>query len=205
MNSNAPICIVDDDDDVRNSLRVLLEAADFPVKDYPSADAFLSDDVFSASCLIADVCMPGMDGLALQHEVSRRRRDLPVVFLSGLGEVGAAVQAMKAGAVDFLEKPLDGDAFLACIRRALARGAHDRTVIAQTKTARRLIASLTPREADVMEKLVDGLSNKAVAQDLGISPRTVEVYRAQIMNKLKAGNLSDIVRIAIAAKAEIAL
>jgi len=203
MDSNATICIVDDDADVRASLRVLLEAANFPVKDYPSADAFLNDDVFSAACLIADLCMPGMDGLELQHEVSRRRRDLPVVFLSGFGEVAAAVRAMKAGAVDFLEKPLDGEVILKAIRRALAIGNQERTQAARVKAARRMIASLTPRENDVMEKLVDGLSNKAVAQALGISPRTVEVYRAQIMNKLSAGNLSDIVRIALAAKSTI--
>lgn len=204
MINMATICIVDDDDDVRASLRVLLEAADYPVKDYPSADAFLSDDVFGAACLIADLCMPGMDGLELQHEISRRRRDLPIVFLSGLGQVDAAVRAMKAGAVDFLEKPFDGEAFLASIRRALAIGERERTQIAQAKAAHRLLASLTPRETDVMEKLVEGLSNKAVAQNLGISPRTVEVYRAQIMNKLKAGHLSDIVRMALAAKSEMA-
>ncbi len=205
MNSSATICIVDDDDDIRASLRILLEAADFPVRDYPSADAFLNDDIFSAACLIADLCMPGMDGLELQHEVSRRRRDLPIVFLSGFAEVSAAVRAMKAGAVDFLQKPLDSDAFLASVQRALAIGDRDRMQIAHTKAARRLLAGLTPRETDVMQKLVGGLSNKAVAQSLGISSRTVEVYRAQIMNKLKAASLSDVVRIAHAAKSECGL
>lgn len=202
MNSNTTICIVDDDEEVRASLRLLLEAADFPVKDYPSADAFLNDDISDASCLIADLHMPGMDGFALQNEVSHRRRDLPIVFLSGFGEVDVAVRAMKAGAVDFIEKPFDADTFLASIRRALAIGNHVRTHAAQAKTARRMLSSLTPRETDVMERLVDGLSNKAVAQDLGISPRTVEVYRAQIMNKLGAGNLSDIVRVALTARTE---
>jgi two-component system response regulator FixJ len=172
------------------------------VKDYPSADAFLKDDVACAACLIADLRMPGMDGFELQHEVTRRRHDLPIVFLSGYGEVDVAVRAMKAGAVDFLEKPFDSDTFLESIRRALAIGNSARTHSAQAKTARRMIASLTPRETDVMEGLVDGLSNKAVGQALGISPRTVEVYRAQIMTKLGAGNLSDIVRIALAAKPE---
>ncbi len=203
MTSNTNICIVDDDENVRASLRLLLEAADFPVKEYASASAFLRDDVFGAACLIADLRMPGMDGLALQNEVARRRHDLPVVFVSGLGEVGEAVQAMKAGAVDFLEKPFDGDAFLKSVRRAVAIGDQTRAHIAQTKAARRMLATLTPRETDVMERLVNGLSNKEVAQTLGISPRTVEVYRAQIMNKFKAGNLSDIVRTALAARPAI--
>lgn len=202
MSDNAIICVVDDDFDVRASLRMLLETADFSVRDYPSAAAFLSDDVTNADCVVADVHMPGMDGLELQEEVARRRRDLPVVFLSGIGQVGIAVRAMKAGAVDFLEKPFDAENFLASIRRALAIGDHERTQSAQAKLARRLVAALTPRETAVMEKLVEGLSNKAVAQYLGISPRTVEVYRAQIMVKLKAGNLSDIVRIALAAKSQ---
>jgi len=197
---NSTICIVDDDDDVRLSLRTLLEADGLPVKDYRSAAAFLCDDIFAVDCLIADLRMPGMDGFALQEELARQRRDLPIVFLSGVGEVGIAVRAMKAGAVDFIEKPIDGNNFLACIRRALAIGEHERLQSVKTKTSRHLLSALTPRENDVMEKLVDGMSNKAVAQALGISPRTVEVYRAQIMNKLKAGNLSDIVRVALSAR-----
>jgi len=197
---NSTICIVDDDDDIRQSLRALLETDGLPVKDYRSAAAFLADDIFAADCLIADLRMPGMDGFALQEEVVRQRRDLPIVFLSGMGEVGTAVRAMKAGAVDFIEKPIDATLFLACIQRALAIGEHGRLQSAQTKTSRRLLSALTPRENDVMEKLVDGMSNKAVALALGISPRTVEVYRAQIMYKLKAGNLSDIVRVALSAR-----
>jgi len=202
MDKHPPICIVDDDDDARQSLRLLLEAADFAVKDYPTADAFLSDDVFGAACLVADLRMPGMDGLALQREVTRRRQDLPVVIITGFGEVDLAVQAMKAGAADFLEKPFDGDVFLASVRRALSLAERSRTQAAQVKAARRLMTALTPREKSVLDELVGGLSNKAVAQKLGISPRTVEVYRAQIMTKLRADSLSDLVRTALAAGQE---
>ncbi|NIK89893.1 two-component system response regulator FixJ [Rhizomicrobium palustre] len=199
MDRQLNISIVDDDDVARDALRVLLEAASFKVKDYASATAFLDDDVFGTSCVVADMVMPGMDGLSLQREVARRRHDLPVVIVSGFGEIDLAVQAMKAGAVDFLEKPCDGEALLQCIRRALEIGEKTRSQAAAAKQAKRLVGSLTPREKHVLDELVGGLSNKAVAQKLGISPRTVEVYRAQIMTKLKADSLSDLVRTALCA------
>jgi two-component system, LuxR family, response regulator FixJ len=195
-----PICIVDDDDETRASLRLLLETAAFTVRDYASAAEFLGDDVFGAGCLIADLCMPGMDGLALQREVARRRRDLPVLLVSGYGEVGLAVQAMKAGAVDFLEKPVAAGQLLESIRRAIFISEQSRTKKAEARTARRLLGQLTPQEKRVLDELVAGQSNKAAAQKLGISPRTVEVYRAQIMNKLNAHGLTDLVRTTIAAR-----
>jgi two-component system response regulator FixJ len=195
-----PICIVDDDDEARTSLRLLLETEAFTVRDYASAAEFLGDNVLGAACVIADLCMPDMDGLALQREVAHRRGDLPVVFVSGHGEVDLAVQAMKAGAVDFLEKPVDAGLLLASIRRAIVIGEHIRTKNAEARTARHLLGLLTPREKHVLDELVAGQSNKAAAQKLGISPRTVEVYRAQIMNKLKAHGLPDLVHITIAAR-----
>ncbi len=195
-----PICIVDDDDDVRASLRQLLETAEFTVRDYASAAEFLGDDVLGAACVITDLCMPGMDGLALQREVTRRRRDLPVVIVSGHGAIDLAVQAMKAGAIDFLEKPVEGGQLLASIRRAIVIGECTRTKNTEARTARHLLGLLTPREKHVLDELVVGKSNKEAAQKLGISPRTVEVYRAQVMNKLKAHGLSDLVRMAIAAQ-----
>lgn len=199
MNPNPAVCIIDDDGDIRASLRLLLEAADFTVRDYASAAEFLDADVFAAACVVADLCMPGMDGLALQHEVARRRGDLPVVIVSGRAQVELAVRAMKAGAVDFLEKPVDVEALLASIRRAIRIGEDIRARSAEVRTARRLLALLTPREQHVLDELVAGQSNKTAAQNLGISPRTVEVYRAQIMNKLQAHSLSDLVRITLAA------
>jgi two-component system response regulator FixJ len=200
MNNAPSICIVDDDYDIRTSLRLLLEAADFTVRDYASAAEFLDGDVFHAACVIADLAMPGMDGLSLQREVVRRRSDLPVVILSGHGEVDLAVKAMKAGAVDFLEKPVDVETLLTAIRRAIAIGEETRARSAEVRNARRLLDLLTPRELHVLDELVAGQSNKAAAQKLGISPRTVEVYRAQIMNKLKVKSLSDLVRITLAAR-----
>jgi two-component system, LuxR family, response regulator FixJ len=200
MTNAHPICIVDDDDETRASLRLLLETAAFTVRDYASAAEFLGDDVFGAACLIADLCMPGMDGLALQREVARRRGDLPVLLVSGYGEVGLAVQAMKAGAVDFLEKPVAAGQLLASIRRAIFISEQSRAKKAEARTARRLLGQLTPQEKRVLDELVAGQSNKAVAQKLGISPRTVEVYRAQIMNKLNAHGLTDLVRTTIAAR-----
>ena len=199
MNSACPVCVVDDDDDVRLSIRTLLESADLAVRDYQSADAFLADDIHSAACLIADVQMPLMDGLTLQQEVARRRRDLPVVMISGHGQVNLAVSAMKAGAVDFIEKPFDDETFLSSVRRAIEIGERARSKAAETRVARKLVAMLTPRERNVLDELVLGMSNKAAAQRLGISPRTIEVYRAQIMDKLHAHSLSDIVRTALAA------
>lgn len=198
--TTASVCIVEDDDETRAALRLLLETADFTVRDYPSAAAFLDDDVFSVACLVADLVLPGMDGLSLQREVARRRGDLPVVIVSGRGEVDLAVQAMKAGAVDFLEKPVESGALLASIRRAIIIGEKIRTNNSEARDARRLLALLTPREKHVLDELVAGQSNKSAAQKLGISPRTVEVYRAQIMNKLAAQSLSDLVRTTMVAR-----
>lgn len=200
MNTARSVCIVDNDDETRASLRLLLEAADFAVRDYANAADFLGDDVFGAACVVADLAIPGMDGLSLQREVARRRGDLPVVIVSRQSEVNMAVRAMKAGAIDFLEKPVESDALLASIRRAIVIGEEIRARSAEVRSARRLLALLTPRERHVLDELVAGNSNKTAAQNLGISPRTVEVYRAQIMNKLKAGSLSDLVRLTMTAR-----
>lgn len=203
MAAIAHVCIIDDDEGIRDSIRMLLETADFAVRDYASAHDFLADDVFGASCVITDLLMPTMDGLALQRELSRRRHDLPVVMISGHGRVDIAVRAMKAGAVDFLEKPFKTETLLESIRRAIAIGERIRTQIAETKAARKRLDLLTPRERNVLNEIVAGRTNKAAAQKLGISPRTVEVYRAQIVGKLEAQCLSDLVRMTIAARRTI--
>jgi two-component system, LuxR family, response regulator FixJ len=200
MTGRTVVCVVDDDAEVCRHLKALLTAAEFAVKDYPDAGAFLADDTQSAACLVADVHMPRMDGLALLQEISRQRSDLPVVLITSRGEVDLAVQAMKAGAVDFIEKPLDEKAFLDSVRHAVKIGEKTRNRAAEAKAAQKLLARLTPRERHVLEELVSGLSNKAAAHKLGLSPRTIEVYRAQIMTKLHAGGLSDLVRLAIAAR-----
>ncbi|HUO97603.1 MAG TPA: LuxR C-terminal-related transcriptional regulator [Rhizomicrobium sp.] len=199
MRDTSPVCIVGDDDDFRLSVRALLESASFSVKEYISATDFFSDGIFGAACLVADIQMPQTDGLALQYEVAKRRCDLPVVLMSGRAQVQTAVSAMKAGAVDFIERPFEDEVFLSSVRRAIEIGERSRSQAAETRGARKLVASLTPREHAVLEELVAGSSNKVTAQKLGISPRTIEVYRAQIMTKLRSHSLSELVRIAMAA------
>jgi two-component system response regulator FixJ len=199
MINDSPVCVVEDDDDVRLSIRALLESAEYAVKDYPTADAFLADDIHSVACLVAGVKVPLADGLTLQQEVARRRQDLPVVIISGHAAVQLAVNAMKAGAVDFIEKPFDNEAFLCSVRRAVEIGERTRNEADEVRAAKRQLSLLTPRERNVLSELVGGMSNKAAAQNLGISPRTIEVYRAQIMEKLHAHSLSDLVRTAIVA------
>jgi two-component system, LuxR family, response regulator FixJ len=199
MTDKPTIVIVDDDAAVRDSLRALMESAGYAVKDYESAKAFLEEGVQSESCLITDIRMPEMDGLELQQEIAKRGLDLPLVVMTGHGDVPLAVRAMKAGALDFVEKPFDDEMILASVKRALEIGRHERNRASETKAAQDLIALLTPRELNVLEKLVAGRSNKVAAYELGISPRTIEIHRANIMDKMHARSLSEVVRIAIAA------
>ena len=195
-----PILIVDDDADVRDSLRALLESAGFQVRDFDSAKGVLADTTLAqGACLIADIRMPDMDGLALQEELARRRVGLPVIIVTGHGDVPLAVRAMKAGAIDFIEKPFDDDLLLQSIERALALRKESRSQTSLTQTAIDRIALLTERERQVLERLVAGEPNKVIAYELDISPRTVEIHRAHVMEKMQARSLSDVVRLAIAA------
>jgi two-component system response regulator FixJ len=196
----ASILIVDDDADVRDSLRALLESAGFTVRDFGSAKRVLEDTtVADGACLIADIRMPDMDGLTLQEELARRQVGLPVIIVTGHGDIPLAVRAMRAGAIDFIEKPFDDELLLESIQRALDHGKENRsqTLLAQTAAAR--IALLTEREQQVLECLVRGLSNKIIAYELDISPRTVEIHRAHVMEKMQARSLSEVVRLAFAA------
>lgn len=198
--SNAAVFIVDDDDGLRDSLRALLESAGFRVQDFPRASAFL--DFYDAShegCLIADVRMPDMDGLALQEELGRRKIELPIIIMTGDADVPLAVRAMRAGALDFIEKPFDDEAFLTSVRRALEIGRETRGQATLLQESRERVAGLTPRERDVLELLVAGHPNKVIAFKLGISPRTVEVHRGRLMEKMQARGLSDLVRAALSA------
>ncbi|MEI9887781.1 MAG: response regulator FixJ [Rhizomicrobium sp.] len=201
MTVDTLIFVVDDDTDVRDSIRSLLESAGFTVRDYGSAKAFLAEHDANGGCLIADIRMPEMDGLALQEELVRRKRGLPVIIITGHGDVPLAVRAMKAGAIDFVEKPFDDEALLVSIRRAIEIGRETRNKVAEAAAADRMLALLTPRERNVLEQLVIGRSNKVAAYELGISPRTVEIHRAHIMDKMNARSLSDLVRISLAAEA----
>jgi len=195
-----PILIVDDDADVRDSLRALLESAGFEVRDFDSARRVLEDDALAqGACLIADIRMPDMDGLALQEELVRRRVGLPVIIVTGHGDVPLAVRAMKAGAVDFIEKPFDDELLLESIKRALTLGRESRGQASLAHTAAARIAVLTERERQVLERLIAGQPNKVIAFELDISPRTVEIHRAHVMEKMQAKSLSDVVRLALAA------
>jgi two-component system response regulator FixJ len=195
-----PILIVDDDADVRDSLRALLESAGYKVQDFGSAKDVLAEPNLAAKgCLIADIRMPDMDGLALQEELVSRRIGIPVIVVTGHGDVPLAVRAMKAGAVDFLEKPFDDELLLESIKRALALSGGSRSQASLTQAAETRIAQLTPRERQVLEHLVVGRANKVIAYELDISPRTVEIHRAHLMEKMQARSLSDLVRMALAA------
>ncbi|MGZ5925574.1 MAG: response regulator transcription factor [Rhizomicrobium sp.] len=194
------VFVVDDDADIRDSMRMLLEAGGFKVRCFSSAKPFLADDAPKSGCLIADIRMPDMSGLELQEELQRRHVSLPVIIITGHGDVPLAVRAMRAGAIDFLEKPFDDELMLSSVKRALETASHVRNREEEKKGAQALLAELTPREHSVLEKLVQGRSNKVAAHELGISPRTVEIHRARIMDKLGASGLSDIIRIALAAK-----
>lgn len=201
--SERTIFVVEDDASVRESLRALLESADYKVIDFASALEFVAADERQGSCVIADVRMPGMNGLELQEELVKRGSKLPVIIITGHGDVSMAVRAMKAGAIDFLEKPFDDEVMLDCVRRALGVMDKKRDLMKEAQDANEQISRLTPRELEVLEQLVAGRSNKLVARELAISPRTVEIHRARIMDKLKARGLSDLVRTAIAASIRV--
>jgi two-component system, LuxR family, response regulator FixJ len=194
------IFIVDDDEAVRESLSALLEAKGFAVEAFPTAEAFLAAPKREHGlCALIDLRMPGMDGLTLLERLGTGGSRLPMIMVTGHGDVPLAVKAMKAGAFDFVEKPYTNEILLGAINRAAdvaERSGFDDVDPAQT-TAR--IEALTPRERDVLDQLVVGHANKIIAHELSISPRTVEIHRANLMKKMQADSLSHLVRMALAA------
>ena len=193
MNPEPPVHVIDDDEAVRDSLGLLLASAGHEVVLHPSAADFLRVAAPGA-CVVSDVRMPEMDGLALQQELARRGIPVQLIFMTGHGDVPVAVRALKAGAMDFLEKPFAEEALLAAVRGALEAGQARQEEARHQDEVRRRLDSLTPREREVLDGLVAGQSNKAIAQDLGMSPRTVEVHRARVMEKMEAQSLSHLVR-----------
>jgi two-component system response regulator FixJ len=192
------VFIVDDDPDIRDSLSLLLSASGYSTKAYESATAFLASDApESVGCLIVDVQMPEMDGIALQKELVGRRSPLQVVVMTGHADIPIAVGAMKAGAVDFLEKPFDEPVLLDSVRRALDRASTAGDQAKEARGAAARLALLTERERQVLDLIVSGKANKVIAHELSISPRTVEIHRARVMEKMDAGNLADLVRKAL--------
>lgn len=199
MPPDAVVYIVDDDDAVRDSLQALLESRDFRVESFASGDAFLAlDRLAPVGCVVSDIRMPGLDGLQLQSALKARELQLPLMFITGHGDVPVAVTAMKAGAVDFIEKPFEEEVLLAAVDRAIRLSREVRSRDAETAEMRRRIDDLTAREREVMVCLAQGKQNKVIALELGISPRTVEIHRARVLEKMAARSLSDLVRAALA-------
>jgi len=190
--------VIDDDDASRQSLAFLLQTADIEVETYASATAFLDRLAgVGASCIITDVRMPGMSGIDLLRRLKDLKVEAPVIVITGHGDIALAVEAMKIGAADFLEKPFDDEVLLASVRSALRQRDVDEKRHAERAEVESRLAALSNRERDVLEGLVAGRANKQIAYELGISPRTVEIYRANLMNKMQAGSLSDLVRMAL--------
>lgn len=192
--------VIDDDEALRESLAFLLRTAQFDVKSYGSARAFLDSlPDQSLSCIITDVRMPHISGIDLLRRLKELKIAIPVIVITGHGDVALAVEAMKIGAADFFEKPFDDDLLLASVRSALREQEGEKKRYAERAEIETRIAALSPRERDVLAGLIEGRANKQIAFDLGISPRTVEIYRANLMNKMQADSLSDLVRMALMA------
>ena len=192
--------VIDDDEAVRHSLAFVLGTARLEVRTYESARAFLEVlPGIKAGCVITDVRMPEMSGIDLLRRLEELKVKLPVIVITGHGDVQLAVEAMKIGAMDFIEKPFDDEILLAAVRKGLDRGERNAHAIAERSDYLEKLGALSKRERDVLEGLVTGKANKVIAFDLGISPRTVEIYRANVMTKMEAGSLSDLVRMALTA------
>ncbi len=203
MTTQQTLYIVDDEQPVRKALALLARAEELESECFDSAQAFLDAlDRIGPGCLLLDLCMPEMTGQELQQVLKQRGFNLPVIVITGHGDVATAVQAMKSGAADFVEKPLDGEDLMLRVHDCLNGEAERRKTQQGLEEARTLIELLTPREHQVMECLVAGKRNKQIARDLFISFRTVELHRAKVMEKLKANSLSDVVRIALMSESE---
>ena len=193
------VFVVDDDDAVRDSLRLLLKSAEITCQAFASAQEFLAAyDAAQPGCLVLDVRMPGMSGLEMQQELNLRGATLPVIFITGHGDIPMAVEAMQLGAFDFLQKPFRDQELLDRVQRALARDMDNRARLRHTDRIRERLATLSPREREVLDLVTQGKANKMVAGDLGVSQRTVEIHRAHVMQKMEAGSLAELVRMMMA-------
>jgi len=202
MHESQTVYIVDDDDAVRESLAVFLETAGFKIATFDSGNAFMDGlDAAGNGCLIIDVRMPGLGGLEIQQRLADRNATLPVIIITGHGDLPMAVKAMKAGAVDFIEKPFDAEALTQSVKNALKSSAENLQEANQTAEIEQRLGRLTTRERQVLDELVIGNLNKVIAYNLDISPRTVEIHRARAMEKMQARNLAHLVRMTITAGA----
>jgi two-component system response regulator FixJ len=198
MEAAGTVHVVDDDPAIRESIAMLLEASGIHARVYDSAAAFLAvAEGLRHGCVLTDVHMPGMDGLTLQQQLAALDCTLPVIVMTGHGEVPMAVRALKAGATDFLEKPFEDEQLLQAVRNALELSRRAQAEAAGSADMAARLAALTPREREVLDRLVAGQANKTIAFDLGTSPRPVEVQRARVMEKMGARSLADLVRMTI--------
>jgi two-component system response regulator FixJ len=200
MPTEAIVHVIDDDEAARESLEFLLRSAKFQVRTYDSARAFLQNlSRVNAGCIITDVRMPDLSGLDLLRKLRDIDFGVPVIVITGHGDVPLAVEAMRIGAIDFLEKPYDDEELLASVRSALCEVDKERAQSREKADLHERLSTLSRREREVLDGLVVGQPNKIIAYKLGISPRTVEIYRANVMTKMKAGNLSELVRMTLIA------
>jgi len=200
MPTEAIVHVIDDDEAARESLEFLLRSAKFQVRTYDSARAFLQNlSRVNAGCIITDVRMPDLNGLDLLRKLRDIDFGVPVIVITGHGDVPLAVEAMRIGAIDFLEKPYDDEELLASVRSALCEVDKERAQSREKADLHERLSTLSRREREVLDGLVVGQPNKIIAYKLGISPRTVEIYRANVMTKMKAGNLSELVRMTLIA------
>ena len=199
------VFVVDDDESVRGSLRFLLRSAGLESRSFPSAPEFLAAyDPAQPGCLVLDVRMPGMSGLELQQELNLRGAILPVIFITGHGDIPMAVEAMQHGAHEFLQKPFRDEDLIERVRRALEKDAGARAALEEHHAIRAHLESLTPREREVMALMVRGKPNKIMAHELGVSQRTVEIHRARVMEKSGASSLAELVRMVMDVEPELA-
>ena len=195
--------VVDDDEAIRRSVGFALKTSGLKVRVYENGAAILKEaPELETGCILLDIRMPGMDGLEVQEALKAKGVTLPVIIMTGHGDVGLAVRAMKAGAIDFIEKPFEKAVLLAAIEHAVGRLKQSAATLKDANEAATKLQLLTPRERDVLDGLAKGLPNKSIAYDLGISPRTVEIHRANLMAKLDARSLSEALRIAFAAEGD---
>lgn len=195
------VFIVDDDEAVRNAIALLMRSVGLPSESFASAPEFLAAwDPERPGCLVLDIRMGGMSGIDVQKELAARRAILPIIFVTGHGDVAMAVRAMQDGAVDFVEKPFRDQGLLDRIHRAIRLDGENRRTLEERESIRDRLGALTPREREIMRRVVHGEPNKAIAFDLGISERTVEVHRSRVMEKMKATSLPHLVRMALTAE-----
>lgn len=195
MTAELTVHVIDDDEAVRDSTAFLLETADLKVRTYESAETFLAERDRAPGCIITDVRMPGINGLQLARRIRDSGSNEPVIVITGHADLPLAIEAMRAGVIDFVEKPFDDEVLLGAISRVLGQAEGALSAEGQRREMGSRFDSLSQRERDVLDGLVQGHPNKVIAYDLNISPRTVEVYRANLMAKMKAGSLSELVRI----------